>query len=193
MLIQKDNVSIREMRFEDEDFDLMEKWLTDVEVLQYYEGRDQPFTRQQVIEKFGRRAAGEDYVVPCIVEYAGVPIGYMQYYELPENIKEQYGVVVVSDVYGMDLFIGETRYWNRGIGTTMVKALLEYLFTVKEASNVFIDPQTWNERAIRCYEKSGFRKVKLLPKNELHEGILRDNWVMKISAEEFENPTTHVG
>lgn len=193
MLIQNERVIIRKMRFLDEDFDLMERWLTDAEVLRYYESRDHPFTLQQVIEKFGRRAAGEDYVVPCIVKYGRLPIGYMQYYELPEDIKEKYGVAGASNVYGMDLFIGETRYWNRGIGMIMVKALLEYLFTVKGARNVFVDPQTWNERAIRCYEKSGFRKVKLLPKNELHEGILRDNWIMEISAGEFENRTTHVG
>jgi aminoglycoside 6'-N-acetyltransferase len=187
MLIQKDAVTIREMQFKDDDFDLMEKWLTDAEVLQYYEGRDHPFTRQQVIEKFGRRTIGKDSVVSCIAEYDGLPIGYMQYYELPESSKEKYGVAGARNVYGMDLFIGETRYWNQGIGIIMVKALLEYLFEVKEASKVFIDPQTWNERAIRCYEKSGFRKVKVLPQNELHEGTLRDSWLMEISAEDFQN------
>ncbi len=187
MLIQKDNVLIRKMRSNDADFDLMEKWLTDANVLQYYEGRDHPLTRQQVIDKFGRRAAGQDYVIPCIAEYAGVPIGYLQYYELPDTSKVKYGAAGARNVYGMDLFIGETCYWDQGIGTIMVQALLEYLFKVKEASRILLDPQTWNVRAIRCYEKSGFRKVELLPKNEMHEGILQDSWLMEISAKDFQS------
>lgn len=56
--------------------------------------------------------------------------------------------------------------------------MLEYLFDVKEARQVLIDPQVSNTRAIRCYEKCGFRKIKLLPRNELHEGEWRDCWLM---------------
>jgi len=38
-----------------------------------------------------------------------------------------------------------------------------------------------HEDAVRCYEKSGFKKVKLLPAHELHEGAMRDCWLMERS------------
>ncbi len=184
MLVQKEKVVIREMRFADEDFDLMQRWLNDPAVLEFYEGRDHPFTRQDVIDKFGQRAVHPDDAVPCIAEYDGKPIGYVQYYEVSNEEKEAYGAAGEAGVYGMDLFIGETRYWNRGIGTTIVNAMLEFLFEVRGARKVYIDPQVTNARAIRCYEKCGFRKVKLLPRNELHEGEWRDGWLMQRMKDE---------
>jgi aminoglycoside 6'-N-acetyltransferase len=41
----------------------------------------------------------------------------------------------------------------------------------------------WNRRAARCYEKAGFRKVRILPKHELHECVWRDSWLMVVEAE----------
>lgn len=44
---------------------------------------------------------------------------------------------------------------------------------------VVMDPQTWNKRAIRCYEKCGIKKVKILPEHEFHEGRYRDCWLIE--------------
>jgi len=76
------------------------------------------------------------------------------------------------------LFIGETEYQNQGIGTKAIKLLTKYLFEVKSVDVILIDPQTWNSRAIKCYEKCGFKAIKILEKRELHEGQYRDNFVM---------------
>ena len=81
----------------------------------------------------------------------------------------------------MDQFIGESTYWNKGVGTQLVSAMVAYLIEEKGADRIVMDPQTWNERAIRCYEKCGFKKVKLLPENELHEGEYRDCWLIEYS------------
>ena len=50
---------------------------------------------------------------------------------------------------------------------------------MRRASKVILDPHIGNVRAIRCYEKCGFRKVKLLSLHELHEGEYRDSWLME--------------
>ena len=73
----------------------------------------------------------------------------------------------------------KSAYWNKGIGTKLVSSVVEYLIREKGADRIVMDPQTWNERAIHCYEKCGFEKVKLLPKRELHEGAYRDCWLME--------------
>ena len=46
---------------------------------------------------------------------------------------------------------------------------------------VIMDPQRTNSRAIRCYEKCGFKKVRILPKHEFHEGELRDCWLIEFN------------
>lgn len=83
-----------------------------------------------------------------------------------------------NDFYGMDQFIGEPSYWNKGIGTELVSLIADYLISVRKAEQVYMDPQLRNPRALRCYEKAGFKKVKLLPEHEWHEGKFQDCWLM---------------
>ena len=41
--------------------------------------------------------------------------------------------------------------------------MVAYLIEEKGADRIVMDPQTWNERAIRCYEKCGFEKGEIAP------------------------------
>ncbi|MNN98743.1 Bifunctional AAC/APH [compost metagenome] len=81
-------------------------------------------------------------------------------------------------MYGLDQFIGETDYWNQGIGSQLITEVVKHLVEKRGASKIVLDPQAWNTRAIRVYEKCGFTKKKYLEKHELHEGELRDCWLM---------------
>lgn len=175
MLFQNDKLTVRQLKQKDDS--LLVKWLSDPSVLEFYEGRDNPFDLHKVHEKFYYRENG---VVRCIVEFDQIPIGYIQYYPVDSDERKLYGYADTSDViYGMDQFIGDVAYWNKGIGTLLVNSMVEFLVEQNQADRVVMDPQTWNERAIRCYEKCGFKKVKLLPKNELHEGEYRDCWLIE--------------
>lgn len=73
----------------------------------------------------------------------------------------------------------ETDYWNKGIGTLLVKAMVEYLVDKQQADKVIMDPQTRNVRALRCYEKCGFKKIRILPNHEYHEGEYLDCWLIE--------------
>jgi aminoglycoside 6'-N-acetyltransferase len=185
LLIIGEEIQIRKMEYKPEDFDVLEKWLNDEQVQEYYEGKSVSFTREQIINKFGPRVLGEDYVTPCIIEYNGSSIGYIQYYRSSKQEQEDYSIDIIKDVYGIDLFIGETLYWNKGIGTTALKLVLRYLFMEIKADLVCVDPYTWNLRAIRCYEKCGFKKIKILEKRELFEGLYKDSQIMVVTNEEF--------
>ncbi|MDC0763292.1 GNAT family N-acetyltransferase [Brevibacillus sp. AG] len=152
------------------------KWLSDERVLAYYEGRDRPHDESLVQQSFFPE---DDSETRCLILYTDKPIGYAQFYPLDTLEKQLYGYVKDVVVYGMDQFIGEPAYWNSGIGTQLVTAILHYLHKEKRVQKVAIDPQAWNERALRCYEKCGFRKVKKLPLHEWHEGSMRDCWLME--------------
>ena len=175
-IIRNPSLSIRLLRDDDTDYRLLAKWLTDERVLEFYEGRDNPHDLDKVRERYGPQGRGE--AIPCILEWQGRPIGYMQFYALIEEGKAEYAVESIEGVYGMDLFIGEPEHWDKGIGTQAVLLLVRYLFETLGARQMVIDPHVSNLRAIRSYEKAGFRKVKVLPKHEWHEGEYRDCWLM---------------
>lgn len=176
ILCMDDGISIRKMEDNPFDYILMSKWISNPEVLFYYEGRDNAFNIDRIKEKYSPRILGKESVTTCIIELNEKPIGYVQYYY--ENDKKDLGVENYDTPYGIDVFIGETEYQNQGIGTKAIKLLTKYLFEVKSVDVILIDPQTWNSRAIKCYEKCGFKAIKILEKRELHEGQYRDNLVM---------------
>ncbi len=60
----------------------------------------------------------------------------------------------------LDLFIGEEDYLNKGYGTKIVKCFVNKLLTEFKAKMILIDPSCSNKRAIRCYEKSGFKVIR---------------------------------
>jgi aminoglycoside 6'-N-acetyltransferase len=67
---------------------------------------------------------------------------------------------------GIDLFLG-TPYQDRGLGTDAVRTMARHLIHDRGHHRLTIDPAAHNERAIRCYEKVGFKRV----------GIMREYWL----------------
>ena len=82
-------------------------------------------------------------VVPCVFYYRNIPIGYLQYCalnDLSQTDRQLYHLEQTDHVYGIDLFIGETDYWNKGIGTKILSAIIVYLFEYLQAHKIVIDP-----------------------------------------------------
>ena len=182
-LIRNGDLALRLMRDEADDYKQMTKWLTDPRVLEFYEGRDNPFPLARIVEKYSPRVLRSESVTPCFLICEERLIGYMQFYPVAsEEDRLSYGMEASDgavNIFGADQFIGEPGYWNRGIGTRALRLMLSYLFAAKQAGAVVVDPHVDNLRAIRCYEKCGFRKIRILRRHELHEGIWRDSWLMR--------------
>jgi len=175
MRIENESVRIRD--FSERDLPFMFKWLTDDRVLKYYEGRDVRFTMDTLSAHFLKEIPNGFRV---IIEYNDQPVGYGQAYQLSGKLFDEYdypdnGMVV----FAMDQFIGNPDYWNRGIGTALLQMMTTYLRIYKKANRVLLDPHKNNYRAIRAYEKAGFRIIKSLPKHELFEGRKEDCWLME--------------
>ena len=175
-IIKKDNILLREL--EEKDKSLLLKWLTDERILNFWEGKSAVFDLDRVTEKYYSEEDIE--IIRSIIEYDGVSIGYVQMYKLNEELLNEYEYPLTDKVvYGIDQFIGEPEYWDKGIGTEFMKLVLTYLTKEKGAEIVILDPHTDNPRAIRCYEKVGFKKIKFLPKHELHDGEMVDCYLME--------------
>jgi RimJ/RimL family protein N-acetyltransferase len=91
---------------------------------------------------------------------------------------------------GRDAFvglgIGETEYWSKGYGTDVMNVLLHFAFAEINLRRVTLSVFEYNPRAIRSYEKAGFRHEgrtrKVLNKegqrwDVLYMGILREEWM----------------
>lgn len=181
-------VVVRRMRDEEADYRLLARWLSDPRVLEYYEGRDNPHDLEKVRQKYSPRVLALEGIVPCIIHGwlpgspgAGVlpdPLGYIQYYRLPGETFDEYGVDPGEDAFGIDLFIGLPELWGRGFGTRALRLVMAYLFDEIRTTLITIDPYLINPRAVRAYEKVGFEKVRILPGHDLHEGVMQDSWLM---------------
>ncbi len=167
------------------DADLLFTWLTDPHVLEYWEGPSTVYTPQRVQEDF----YNDDWNASrCIICYEGREIGYVQIYQLDDEGFEEYQYPKVDrPVYGIDQFIALPEYWGKGVGRAFIRLLTEELHTRWGAHSLVLDPHADNERAIRCYEACGFRKVKLLPQHELHDGVKVDCWLMALVFPEKES------
>jgi len=134
LLFVKDKLKVRKLVKEDNE--LLAKWLSDPNILQFYEGRDNPFDLQKVNQEFFE---DESDVTQCIVEYDQLGVGYIQFYQVEKDTIQTYGYDSDENIYGMDQFIGEADYWNKGIGTKLVQAMVEYLVDVQNAERIIMD------------------------------------------------------
>lgn len=165
-----------------EDAPLLLRWLTDSRNLEYWEGPGTVFTPERVQEDFYQDGWNASR---CIIQYEGRDIGYMQAYELDEEMFREYQYPYTPErVFGIDQFIGEPELWGKGIGRRFIGLLCGWLHEARGAKAVVLDPHADNPRAIRCYEACGFQKVKFLPKHELHGGEMVDCWLMAKEWEE---------
>ena len=65
-------------------------------------------------------------------------------------------------VRGIDQSIADPELLGQGLGTRLVGALVDLLFSDSQVSRIQTDPAPHNLRAIRCYEKAGFRRIRTI-------------------------------
>ncbi len=114
--------------------------------------------------------AGDSHFTVWAIEVDGQFAGSIQ---AAENDDEDYKSA------GIDIFMS-TRFQGRGIGTDAVRTFARYLLDIRGHFRLTIDPAASNARAIRTYEKVGFKRVGVMRRYErgqdgtYHDGLLMD-------------------
>jgi aminoglycoside 6'-N-acetyltransferase len=81
---------------------------------------------------------------------------------------------------GIDIALHPDHH-ERGLGTDAVRTLARHLFDHDGHHRITIDPAADNARAIRCYEKVGFRAVGIMRQYERgHDGTFHDGLLMDL-------------
>lgn len=94
-----------------------------------------------------------------IVTLAGRPFAYLQCYRMGEW-HSGFGPQPAG-TRGIDQFIGEADMMGQGHGSAFVKAFIDELLE-NGVPRIVLDPRPTNPRAIRAYEKAGFRRDRLV-------------------------------
>jgi RimJ/RimL family protein N-acetyltransferase len=90
----------------------------------------------------------------------GEAIGYVQSYQATACHSDGWWLEVTDPgVFGIDQFLADAARLGQGLGTRMVREFVERLFTDLRVTRMQADPSPENARAIRCYEKAGFRRA----------------------------------
>lgn len=130
----------------DADAPLLAGWHADPEVAHYWD--DETFTVDEVRERMARAD-----VDAWIVEEDGEPVGYLQSWR-------------DSDSAGLDGFLVPSAR-GRGLMPDAARVLTEALLAAGWPE-VTVDPYSWNDRAVRAWEKAGFVEVSRHPPDAEH-------------------------
>lgn len=118
-------------------------------------------TETEVVEK----AEGRGDAVGYAILFDGELAGLVQYYEETDPDYRHAGI---------DLFLG-VPFQGLGLGADVVRTMARHLIHDRGHHRLVIDPAADNERAIRTYEKVGFRRVGIMREYERgHDGLLLD-------------------
>jgi aminoglycoside 6'-N-acetyltransferase len=112
----------------------------------------------------------EDSESGFVIEVATEPVGYIQCVEETDPMYEHAGIDIAL----------RSDWQGRGLGPDAIWTLANYLINERGHHRLTIDPAARNTRAIKAYERVGFKPVGLLRKYERgpdgtwHDGLLMD-------------------
>lgn len=131
------------------DFDLIRGWLRRADIQDWWG----PATATEAEVNL---ALASSYAICRIIEADGQPVGYAHAVDaslwgesLPDDLE--------PGTWDLDLFIASEEHRGRGVGHVALAKLREEVFATTLAVAVCVFPSIKNERAVRAYEKAGFR------------------------------------
>lgn len=158
----------------------VERWGDDPEVRRHYLGRSSDLAPERWLPgPFPGAQIGTSRPAARIVRAIEGPEG------------DLLGWVELRDVHWrrrtgeLRICLGRPATWGQGLGTAALQSFLWEAFGLFRLRSVHLRVATWNLRAVRAYEKVGFRKEACLVAGRRREDGIDDLWLMSISAARF--------
>jgi aminoglycoside 6'-N-acetyltransferase len=135
------------------DLPLVRRWLAEPHVAQWWGDTCEQF---ELVSGDLEVEAMDQFIVATDAR----PFGYIQCYD-PEVWPDNGLGDHPKGTRGIDQFIGELAMVDRGHGSAFIRAFIDRLLAAG-TPRVVTDPDPANARAIRAYEKAGFRRERLV-------------------------------
>lgn len=138
-------------KVERNDFPMLGEWLRSPELLKWW---GDPEDEYRLI----RHDVDDPKINLMIVSYNTKPFAYIQDYCVHDWPQEYFSQFATS-ARAIDTFIGVDAMIGKGHGSRYLTQHIQHLLC-RGAEDVVIDPYVKNTRAIRAYEKAGFKRVR---------------------------------
>jgi RimJ/RimL family protein N-acetyltransferase len=110
----------------------------------------------------------------ALIVLDGRPVGYLRWQEVDREDLDAVGLDEIPDgAIDMDILLGEADERGRGVGVRALELVVERLERTTRAPLAGLCTSTANDRAIRAFEKAGFRKLK-----RFKEETFGEMWVL---------------
>jgi aminoglycoside 6'-N-acetyltransferase Ib len=152
-------VALHFQRLTENDLLMLAEWLRRPHVAEWWTDCQ---TLAEVREQYLPTLPDDSTVLPYIVYQESLPIGYIQSYVAAGAGDGWWPDEHDPGVRGIDQFLADADSLGRGLGTQMVREFVQFLFEDPAVTRIQADPAPSNLRAIRCYEKVGFRRVGVI-------------------------------
>jgi len=151
------------------------EWLNDFEVAKYLLLYRQQITAAKEKEILTKMSERGDYIFAIIDKKTDGLIGNCGFHNINAvNRRAEFGI-----------FIGDKNCQNKGFGTEAGKLLLDFGFNILNLNNILLEVYSFNERAIKAYEKIGFKHIGKQREAKIMGGKKYDKIFMDILASEF--------
>ncbi|UCH34925.1 MAG: GNAT family N-acetyltransferase [Armatimonadota bacterium] len=151
------------------------RWFNDPGVTEWLVREGGERTLEQEREWFARISSPECTQMVLAIEAAGHHIGATALHFSDDAPIATFGIV-----------IGEKSRWGHGWGIAATREMLRIGFEERGLHRIQLEVWAGNPRAIRCYEKCGFRHEGMLRQAVLKRGALVDLVVMGLLREEWQ-------
>jgi hypothetical protein len=161
--------SINFRKLNQPDYHLLHKWLQLEHIRKFWHDGDRNI--EQVITHYSE----PDYCNRFIIEINNFSVGYIQSYDVQESSILQY-IIVGNLMYflGIDIFIGELEYLNKGYAKCILQQFIEKFGG--NHNGFVVDPEISNLKAIHIYKSFDLTKI-----TELHNSDKKYSLMLKLA------------
>ncbi len=152
------------------------RWYRDKEIARLTRYQARPMSQGEVERFFQYRMLADDALAYAIVE---LPAWRLVGFTTFSSLDADNGSVLFH------ITIGERDAWGRGLGTEVTELMLGHAFDRLGLHRVGLSVFSYNLRAIRAYEKAGFRVEGRLRDAILRDGVYWDEIQMGAIADEW--------
>lgn len=157
-----------------EDVEKFTEWMNDFEVTDYI-GRSAQIMSLQGEKKYLEEDANPEATFSIITLNEDKMIGTVGL----EKINH------INKNATLGIFIGDKEYLSKGYGTEAIRLLLDYGFNYMNLHSIRLSLMSFNERALKCYQKCGFKETGRIRENKFINGNYYDTICMDILKSEF--------
>jgi RimJ/RimL family protein N-acetyltransferase len=168
---------VRLRSIEREDLPTFVRWFNDPEVRQYlmmYEPMSMA-KEERWFEEMLERKNDFVFAIEAQIGEQWVPIGNVGLHRIDWKNR--------TAVFGIAL--GEKAYWGQGFGTDATRTMLRFAFEELNLHRVELEVFDFNSRAMRSYEKAGFRHEGTRRQALFRHGRYHDVHLMSILQSEY--------